>query len=103
MNQRRPLHASRKGDHVLSADDVRAQRALERWVEGDVAGAVDDDVDIVGDSLGLFFGVAKIRFADVAAQHDNLVANETFQRAAVTFAQRIEWRRRDHAVPKSRF
>ena len=49
-----------------------------------------------------FFGVTEVRFADVAAEHDHLVANESFERAAVTFAQRIEWRRGDDAVPKAR-
>src|SRR4029434_5358649 len=103
MNQRRALHSLRKGNHVLRAHYIRAQRALESWVEGDVAGAVKNDVDVVGNSLGLLLGVAKICLADIAAQHDHFVSNESIQRAAVTLTERIEWRRRNHAVPKSRF
>ncbi len=53
--------------------------------------------------LRFFFGVTEVVFADVAAEHDHLVANESFERAAVAFAQRIEGRRGDHAVPEARF
>ena len=49
----------RKRDDVLRADYIRAQTALERWIESDVAGGVDNDVDIVGDRLCFFFGVAE--------------------------------------------
>ncbi len=79
------------------------KRAFERGVESDVAGAIEDNVDIVGDSLRLVLAVAEIRFGDVAAEDDNFVANESIQRAAVTFAQRIKRWGGDHAVPKTRF
>ena len=101
MDQRRTFHAARKGDDVLRADDVRAQAALERGIESNVAGGVDDDVDIVGDGLCFFFAVAEVRLGDVAASDDDLVADETFERAAVTFAQRIERRRGDDVVPEA--
>src|SRR5512132_2159541 len=102
MNQCRSLHSPRKGNHVLRADHIGPQRALESWIEGDVTGAIEDHVDVVRDSLCLFLGVAKIRLADIAAKYDHLVSNEPIQRTAVAFAQRIKGRRRKHAVPKPR-
>ncbi len=74
MDQRRTLHPSRKRDHVLRSDYVRAQATFECWIESYVAGGVDDDVDVVGDCLCFFFGVAEVGFSDVAASDDDLVA-----------------------------
>src|SRR6185503_6068948 len=101
MDQRRPFHASRKGDNVLRADDVGTQAALESWIESYVAGGVDDDVDVVGDGLRFFFRVAKVCFGDITASDDYLVVDKTFERAAVKFAQRIERRRGDDVVPEA--
>ena len=101
MDQRRAFHPARKSDDVLRADDVRAQAALECGIESYVAGGVDDDVDIVGDGLCFFFAVAEVCLGDVAASDDDFVVDETFERAAVTFAQRIEWRRGNDVVPET--
>jgi hypothetical protein len=80
VHKSRTLHAPRKGDHVLSADYVRAERALKSGIKRDVARTVDDDVDIVGNSLCFFFGVAEVRISDVAAQYHDLAADESVQR-----------------------
>ncbi len=103
MDHGRTFHPARKRDHVLRADDVRAQTAFESWIEGDVAGGVDDDVDVVGDGLGFFFAVTEVGLGDVAAPNDHFVVNKTFQRAAITLAQRVERRRRDDVVPEPCF
>ena len=100
MDQRRPLHSFRESDHVLRADYVRAQAALECGIESDVAGGVDNDVDVVRDRLRFFFGVTEVCLGDVAAFDDDFVVNKTFERAAVAFAQRIERRRGDDVVPE---
>src|SRR5689334_3256553 len=101
MNKRRTFHAARESDDVLRADDVRAQTAFEGGIESYVAGGVDDDVDVVGDRLGFFFAVAEVCLGDVTAFDDDLVVYKTLERAAVTFAQRIERRRGDDVVPEA--
>ncbi len=101
MDEGRALHAPRESDHVLRADDVRAQAAFECGIESYVAGGVDNDVDIVGDCLRFFFAVSEVCLGDVAAAHNDFVADETFERAAVSFAQWIERRRRDDIVPET--
>ena len=70
------------------------------WVEGDVAGRVDDDVDVVGDRLSFFFAVTEVGLGDVTAFDDDFVVDETFERTAVAFAQWIERRRSDDVVPE---
>ena len=102
MHQRRTFQAPRKSDNVLRADDVRPQRTLERRIEGYVAGGVDNDIDAVGELLCFFFRVAKIRFANIAAQHRDFVADESFKSVAITLAYRVERRRGDYAIPETR-
>jgi len=46
----------------------------------ETSGTVDDDVNVVGNSLCFLLGVAKVRISDVAAQHHDLAANESVQR-----------------------
>ena len=53
MNQRRALHSLRKRNNILRADDVRAQSAFERGIEGHVAGRVNDDIDVISNSLNV--------------------------------------------------
>ena len=101
MDERRALHALRESDHILCTDDVRAQAAFERRVERDVTGRVDDDVDIVRDRLGFFVAVAEVCLGDVAAFDDNFVANETFERTTIKYAERIKRRRGDDVVPEA--
>src|SRR6185436_17845669 len=74
---------------------------LSSVIESYVAGGVDDDVDVAGDRLCFFFGIAKVCLGNVAAPNDYLIVDEPFERAAVTFAQWIERRRSDDIVPKS--
>src|SRR5688572_14768356 len=102
MNQRRALHAPGKRDDILRAHHVGPERAFQCGIESDVAGAVENNIDIVGNSLRLLLAVAEIRFSDIAAKHHDLVANEAVQSAAITLAKWIEWRRCDYAVPKTR-
>ena len=49
MDQGGTFHPPRKGDNVLSADDVGAEAALECGIDSYVPGGVDDDVYVVGD------------------------------------------------------
>ena len=86
MDERGTFHAPREGDDVLCSDNVRAQTALERGIEGYVAGGVDDDVDVVRDGLGFVFGIAEVCLGDVAASNNYLVVDETLERAAITIA-----------------
>ncbi len=102
MNQTGSLHAFGERDHVLRADHIRAQRALQRWIESYVARRVDDDVDVVSDPLRLFVIETEIVVRDVAADDRDFVANESVERAAISLAQRIERGRRDHVIPKAR-
>ncbi len=102
VNQTGPLHAFGERDHVLRADNIRAQGALQGWIESYVTGRVDDDVDVAGDLPGLFIAEAKIVVRDVAADDLDFAANESVERAAISLAERIERRRRDHVIPKAR-
>ena len=102
MHQRRPLHSLGEGDHVLRADYVRAQRRLQSGIESDVACRVDDDVDVFGDSLSLFFAEPEIGFGDVAADNRDFVADEIFKGSAVAFTHRIERLSRNDVLPKPR-
>ena len=90
MDQAGPLHAFGEGDHVLRADHIRAQRALQGRIERYVTGRIDNDVDVVGDLLGLFIAEAKIVVRDVAAYDLDFVPDESVERAAISLAQRIE-------------
>src|SRR5512132_4459364 len=99
MNQSRALHPLGKCDNILRAHHVCPQRAFESGIESDVAGAVEDDIDVVGDSLRLLLAVAKIGLSDVAAKHLDLVANEPIQRASITLAKGVEMRRGNHTFP----
>src|SRR6185369_9274120 len=101
MDERGAFHPARKSDDVLSTDDVRAQSALERRVESHIARRIDNDIDIVGDGLCFFFAVAEVGLSDVTAPDDHLIVDETFERAAVTLAQRIERRRSDDVIPET--
>ncbi len=103
MDQRRSLHPFCEGDHVLRPDDVCAQAAFECGVKRYVAGGIDDDVDVVGNRLRFFLAVTEVGFGDVAAANDDLIVDETLERAAVALAQRIERRRGDDVVPESCF
>ena len=101
MDERRTFHPAREGDDVLCPDHVRAQSALECGIESYVAGGVDDDVDVVSNSLCFFFGIAEVCFRDIAAPDDYLVVDEAFERAAITIAKWIKRRRRNDVVPKT--
>src|ERR1041384_3684405 len=101
MDEGRTFHPAREGDDVLCSDYVRAQSALERGIESDIAGGVDDNVDVIRDGLCLFFGIAEVCLGDVATPNDYLIVDETFERAAITIAQWIEGRRSDDVVPKT--
>ena len=76
VHQGWPFHPSRESNHILRADNVRTQGTFKCGIERDVAGAVDDDVDVVGNSLSVIFGVAQIGIADISTQHGNLAANK---------------------------
>src|SRR5215213_8757494 len=103
MDQRGTFHPARKSDDVLRADYVGAQAALERGIESYVAGGVDDDVDVAGNGLCFFLGVAEVWVGDVAAADYHLVVNKTFERTAITFPQGIEGRGSDDVVPEAGF
>src|SRR5688572_13484386 len=103
MHEARPLHAPGKRDDVLRADYVRAQSTFQSWIERDVAGRVENDIDILGDAFSFLFRKPQVVFSDVAADDRDLVANETVERRAVTLAQRIERRRADNVVPETCF
>src|SRR5260370_17778459 len=103
MNQARALHAFGERNHVLRADNIRAQSAFQSRIESDVAGGVDYHIDVISNSLRVLFTEAEIVFGDVTADDSNSVTNETIQRFAVTLAQRIEWRRRNDVIPEARF
>ena len=103
MNERGPTHALGEGDDVLRADDVRSERALKRRVEGDVARAVDEHVNVVGDRLRLFFREPQTLLADVAANDPHLVAYEILEGRAVALAHGVEGRRGDDVVPEACF
>ena len=104
VNQRRPLHPLGEGDDVLGPLDVGAQRRLERRVEGHPPRRVDEDVDVLGDLLGLGLREAQVRLGDVAVDDDHLLAQDRRQPlgATVPVAQRIEGRRGHHALPEPR-
>jgi hypothetical protein len=55
-------------DRVANAVGVDLQPHLERWVEGDEPGAVDDDVDLAGEHLELRVGEPEERVGDVPVQ-----------------------------------
>src|SRR6266566_9677330 len=101
MNQGGASHALCECDHILRAHHIGAQGTFERGIKSNVTGAVEDHVDIIGDCLCLLIAVTKICLGDVATQYDYLIANESIQCAAVTFAQGIERRRGNDAVPKT--
>src|SRR5574338_834841 len=103
VDQRRTFHAARERDDVLRTDDVRPQAAFEGRIESNVAGGIDDDVDIAGDGLCFFFAIAEVCLRDITAFDDHLIVYKPLERAAVTFAQRIERRRRDDVVPETIF
>src|SRR5829696_7596281 len=86
VNEGRAFHPARKGDNVLRADHVGAQAALESGIESNVAGGVDDDVDIAGDGLSFFFRVPEVSFGNVTTSHDYFIVNKTLERAAIAFA-----------------
>ena len=50
------------------------RRAFECGIEGDVAGAVNNDIDILGDRLSFFFAISEVGLADVAARDDDFIA-----------------------------
>src|SRR6267378_2156958 len=103
MDQRRPLHASSKGNNVLRSDNVRAQGTFECGIESDIAGAVNNHIEVVRYALGFFLAIAEVRIADIAPEHDYFVANKPLEGAPISFAQGIEWRGREHTVPETRF
>src|SRR5436305_1466201 len=78
------------------------ERALKRRVEGDVARAVDEHVNVCGERLRFFLREAQIIFADVAAHDANLVAYEILEGRAVALAHGVEGRRGDDVVPEPR-
>ena len=101
MDQGGTFHPARERDHVLCADHIRAQAALEGGIEGYISRGVDNDVDIAGDGLRFLFGLAEVCLGDVAASDDNLVVDKAFEGAAVSFAQWIKRRSSDDVVPKT--
>jgi len=103
VDERRAFHAAREGDDVLCAYDIRAEPALESGIESYIAGGVDDDIDVAGDRLCLFFTVAEVWLGDVTAFDDDLVVYEAFESAAVKFAEGIERRSGDDVVPETVF
>src|SRR5947199_3091524 len=102
MDQARPLHALGKSDDILGAHNVGSQAAFQGRIEGDVSGRVDDNVDVFRDRFSLFFTKAKVVFGDVATDDCDLISDKIFERRAVAFAHRIEWRRTDDVAPKAR-
>ena len=103
VDQRGSLHAFCKRDNVFCPNYVGSKSTFQRGVESDVAGGIDNDVDIIGDRLCFFLGIAEIRFCDVTAPDDHLVLNETFECAAITLAQWIKGRRCNDVIPETRF
>src|SRR5260370_30961911 len=63
---------------------------------------MDNDVDVTGNRLRLFFAVYEMFFSNVAAAHHNFMFNESLERATVTFAPRIKRGGGDDAVPETR-
>src|SRR5438445_3060389 len=102
VNQGRPLHALRKGDHVLCANNVGAQGALERRIERHIAGRVNDYVEVVGEFLRVLLGVAEIQFADISANHADFIANKSCKGVSVSLAEWGEGRGGYHVVPEAR-
>jgi len=51
--------------NVLRAEDVRAQRAFQSWIERHVSRRVDYDIDVVAILLSFFLNKAEITSADV--------------------------------------
>src|SRR5262249_33413939 len=102
MDQRGSFHPLCKRDDVLGAYYVRAQCALERRIEGDVSGAVDYNIEVVSNALRIFFGIAEVCIADITTEDLNFLANKSFKSAAISLAERIEWRSGDHMVPEAR-
>src|SRR5262249_28383435 len=96
------LHSLHKRDDVLGADDVRPQSALQRRIERHVTRRVDYDIDVAGNSLGLFLSEAEIIFSNVTADDGDFVANEFVKSRAVSVAHWIERLRADHVIPKAR-
>ncbi len=103
MNQTGPLHALGKRNHVLCAHDVRAQTAFQGWVESNVAGRVDNDVEVVGNALGFFVAETKVGFCDISTDDYDFIAYETIHRATIARAQRVERRGSDDVIPKTGF
>ena len=101
VDERGTLHSFCKSNNVLRANYICSQRTLERGIESYVSGAVDNDVDVVSNTLRFFFGVTKVGFANVTTENYDLVANEPLERVPVTFTQRIEWWRGEYVVPET--
>jgi hypothetical protein len=82
MDERRALHPFCKLDDIFRADDVCAKRAFQSRIEGDVASAIDDHINVRGNKLRFLFSEAKIGFTYVAAHDLNFVADETIEGVA---------------------
>src|SRR5215831_20936708 len=103
MDQAGPLHPFRESDHVLSSDHIGAQGAFQSRIESNIAGRIDNDVEVLGYAIRLLFSKAEIIIGNIAADDGHLVANEILERCSVSFAHGIERLGRDHVVPESRF
>src|SRR5215510_2939464 len=101
MDQCRTFHPFGKGDNVLRPNYVSAQRAFESRIKRYVSGAVDYDIDVVGNALSFLLRVADICLTDVPAENNYLVAYEPFECTAITLTKRVERRCSYHVVPET--
>jgi hypothetical protein len=87
VHQRRIAECLRQRDEVLGSECVRIERLVERRIEVDDAGDIDDRVD---GALELSDVDAAKRKADVSVDRDDLLREEGAEPIAMDLAQRLE-------------
>jgi len=86
-------------DGVANAVGVDLQPHLERWVEGDEPGAVDDDVHLAAEHLELRVGEPEERVGDVPVQDPAPLEDEGLRLlVAAVVAQWLEGLAPDHLL-----
>src|SRR5215470_12177919 len=103
VDQRGAFHPARKGNHILSANDIGAQTAFQRGIERNFTGRVDQNIDVLGNCSRLFFTVPKIGLRYISTLYDDFVTDEAFESATIAIAQRIKGRLSNDVVPKTGF
>ena len=94
----RRVGAPAKLGGIARAVGVHGDGELERRIEGDEPGAVDDAAEPPAQRLDLPLGNAEQRLADVARDRPALLPEEFLDPLAMTLAQRAEGLRVDHAA-----